>query len=271
MICNKCGTDVPDYCKFCIRCGNRLRPDEPVQPSAPAAPVQPASAQPTPPTPPPASANNPFGAKQISGRHYSLEDIARQQEESSNAIGLAPAPTKKSKKRRREAEPALPSREPDTAQNQPAAPTNANMNPLLQPIEEVVKAPRQQGKPIKHSKTIPQAPAASANPLLKPFAELTGKPAPSAPPTSAAPQHQTTPPAVSPTQSPTASTAQNPTTPPAQIPQETVCRYTIATPPVPCGLQMQTNLPLFSGDIRPQTESLRQEYTARTQPPVPPQ
>ena len=103
MICNKCGTDVPAYSKFCIRCGNRLVPADAV------APQQPSQSAPPPEKPKPASSGSPFGGKQISDRHYSLEDIARQQEESNNSIGLPSAPPDRNrKKRRRQPDAALP-------------------------------------------------------------------------------------------------------------------------------------------------------------------
>ena len=61
MICPSCGTTVPDHYKFCIKCGSRL---EAIAGKSP----------------------NP------AARHFSLEDIARQQnEKNASQIGLKPA------------------------------------------------------------------------------------------------------------------------------------------------------------------------------------
>ena len=240
MICNKCGTDVPAYSKFCIRCGNRLVPADAV------APQQPSQSAPPPEKPKPASSGSPFGGKQISDRHYSLEEIARQQEESNNSIGLPSAPPDRNrKKRRRQPDAALPpvgtsdsmelnagsSAGTSSAAQQPSDVSPAKqpmMNPLLQPLSELTKSAPKKGKPIRHEEKMPQ-PSGSANPLLQSLSELTAPPSASAAP---------------------AYTGQ-------------VYRYSITTPPIPSGLQRQTNISLFDGDIRTQVDNLRKEYFAR--------
>lgn len=298
MICNKCGTDVPEHSTFCIRCGNRLRGDTAgsTTPSN-ASGAAPAPSQPQ--QPKPSSSGSPFGTKTISDRHYTLEDIARQQAESNNEIGLASAPPRrsgKSKKRRHAPEAALPpigssddinmdelNTTPAAQPEQPAqTPASANAVPLLKPevpltnpllpsMEELKKAPPQQGKPVKHQTTIPQS-TESANPLLQSLSDLTAEPKPKPSSAAAAPA-----PASQPTATPV--TPVTPATPPSPqtAPQPTASvsaagsaytgqtyRYTIATPPVPSGLQRQTNIDLFGGtDVRPQVEALRRDYFAR--------
>lgn len=67
MKCQKCGTMLPDNFKFCIKCGNKLTTD-----------TQPGQAAP----------ETVQGKPHISERHFSLEDIAHQQEEK-NDIGFS--------------------------------------------------------------------------------------------------------------------------------------------------------------------------------------
>ena len=60
--------------------------------------------------------------------------------------------------------------------------------------------------------------------------------------------------------------AQPETTEQAAAPQKSssrTFRYSISAPPVPLGLQQQTNIRLFSGDIRAQVEAARREYIAK--------
>lgn len=289
MICNKCGTDVPAYSKFCIRCGNRLVPADAV------APQQPSQSAPPPEKPKPASSGSPFGGKQISDRHYSLEDIARQQEESNNSIGLPSAPPDRNrKKRRRQPDAALPpvgtsdsmelnagsSAGTSSAAQQPSDVYPAKqpmMNPLLQPLSELTKSAPQKGKPIRHEEKMPQ-PSGSANPLLQSLSELTKEPPKDKKPvvssTEAAARREAAQnrpvPAVSAAAAAPASSAPEPTATPAPpsasaAPAYTgqVYRYSITTPPVPSGLQQQTNISLFDGDIRTQVDNLRKEYFAR--------
>lgn len=65
MKCQKCGAMLPDNFKFCIKCGCKLETDvQPVQPQAAYNPMQ--------------------GKKPISDKHFSLEDIAKQQERNSD-------------------------------------------------------------------------------------------------------------------------------------------------------------------------------------------
>lgn len=71
MQCQKCGASLPDHYKFCIRCGNKIAVNE---------------AQPQPPYNPAA------GQQQATGKHFSLEDIARQQEEKKD-IGFSSTPS----------------------------------------------------------------------------------------------------------------------------------------------------------------------------------
>ena len=288
MICNKCGTDVPDHSNFCVRCGNRLRPETAV-PNMPA-PQQPQ--QSPQPAAKPQSSSTPFGGRQISDKHYSLEDIARQQAESNNEIGLASAPPdrgRKPKKRRRPPEAALPpigssddmdmnALKDSPSQPTPPAPSRNDVqsaNPLLQPLNEVRQAARQGTKPTRHMSKIPE----KVNPLLKPIDELVNPTKPrTAPPASS----QTTQPQNVPSVPLQTAQPQNvPSVPlqtaqPQNAPSESVqparpassytgqtYRYTITTPPVPYGLQQQTNIPLFSGDITAQVETLRREYFAK--------
>ena len=65
VICIKCGAEVPENYKFCTRCGNKLE----------------TSVQQTQQT---------QDNGQPAGKHFSLEDIARQQEEKHD-IGFGPA------------------------------------------------------------------------------------------------------------------------------------------------------------------------------------
>lgn len=282
MICNKCGTDVPAYSKFCIRCGNRLVPADAV------APQQPSQSAPPPEKPKPASSGSPFGGKQISDRHYSLEEIARQQEESNNSIGLPSAPPDRNrKKRRRQPDAALPpvgtsdsmelnagsSAGTSSAAQQPSDVSPAKqpmMNPLLQPLSELTKSAPQKGKPIRHEEKMPQ-PSGSANPLLQSLSELTKEPPKDKKPvvssTEAAARREAAQnrpvPAVSAAAAAPASSAPEPTATPAPAYTGQVYRYSITTPPVPSGLQQQTNISLFDGDIRTQVDNLRKEYFAR--------
>ncbi len=271
MICNKCGTDIPDHAKFCIRCGNRLQPDIPSGTAA----VPGSSVSPQAEPPKTTSSGSPFGTKTISDRHYSLEDIARQQAESNNEIGLASAPPRrsgKSKKRRHAPETALPpigasdsmelndlsdSRTAISAVSSATAADVPSDNPLLPSLSELQKAPPQQGKPVKHQSTIPQG-AVSVNPLLGSLSELTGestaKSTASVPSTAAVSAHtaNTSVPTITETPMPSAATT------------ERSYRYSITTPPVPTGLQRQVVIDLFGGgDIRSQVENLRKEYFAR--------
>ena len=111
MICSRCGAQMPDHCKFCVQCGNRMNAEPPSEkPQPDQQPVQQqVNQQPAQPPKQASSGSGPFDKKQISDRHYSLEEIARQQEEKSNEIGLAgPQPEKRRKKTRPEQEQSLP-------------------------------------------------------------------------------------------------------------------------------------------------------------------
>lgn len=91
MICRSCGTTVPDHYKFCIKCGSQL---ESFVGQAPA------------PAP----------------KHFSLEDIARQQSEKNESrIGLSAAPAPTPAPAPAPAPPAPPARQ--------ASPVNASPRP----------------------------------------------------------------------------------------------------------------------------------------------
>ncbi len=81
MKCIKCGAMLPDTVKFCIMCGNKMEPAG----QAPMQPQQQPISQPQPQRQGSTEANG----RSISEKHYSLEDIARQQEMNKNEIGLA--------------------------------------------------------------------------------------------------------------------------------------------------------------------------------------
>lgn len=70
MICQRCGTELPDNYKFCIKCGANIAQ------FMQGRPVPPANS-----APPPAP------------RHFTLDDIARQQQEKNEThLGLTPQP-----------------------------------------------------------------------------------------------------------------------------------------------------------------------------------
>ena len=117
MICSKCGAQIPDNSRFCIMCGNRIEQQYPPYQPADATRQQPYQpiGQPAQPAAQDTSVNI-FGVKSISDRHYSLEDIARQQEENKNEIGLASAPPPPKKKKKKKKTPPLVSSLPDNSE-----------------------------------------------------------------------------------------------------------------------------------------------------------
>ena len=275
MICNKCGTDNPDRSNFCIRCGNRLSP--PAQPQTPNTFIPPS---PPPPPPQQQQSESPFGGKKISDRHYTLEDIARQQAESNNEIGLASAPPeRRHKKRKRPRESFLPHSNSgntdeqdsnDLYTNTPSGRINLEkpriqdknaVNPLLPSMDELRSL--HDGKP--QSGTYSELPVepSTVSSLLSALqqntdgaadAEQTEKQ------TEKASQQENIP-----DSEPSAQQEPAPAPEPEQIHGRGLAsyRYTISTAPVPLKGQMQSTLPLFSGSLKAQAEALRQDYFNR--------
>ena len=215
MICSKCGAQIPDNSRFCIMCGNKIEQQYP--------PYQPLSS-PAQPQPAQDSSSNIFGVKSISDRHYSLEDIARQQEENKNEIGLAsapPAPKKKKKKKR-------PPVTAEGAAEKAAAPAaGTDDKPADSPARpwyyDLMKDPPDK-KPEREAKPEPEAEPA-------PEAAQSAPAQPAAPrrPASAGP----------------------------------VFKYPINSPPVPTGLQKQTNISIFGGNTGSAFAALEADFMQR--------
>jgi|GEM_PF-6525342 len=310
MICNRCQADIPEFCKFCIKCGNRIvretdaaaapQQSEQTQPAQQQQNTQQQSSSPfgekhisgrhfslediarqvaessneiglasapqSEQTQPAQQQQNtqqqsssPFGEKHISGRHFSLEDIARQVAESSNEIGLASAPPDRPRRKKRRPPqqssflPPIGSgddmdlSELNTSAAQPSQPAQQQNNPLLPSMEELQK---------KSQRSASERPAAVR--LTKHTDRSAGNASstavPSAPAVPAA--AHSAPPAA-----PAVSAA------PAEQPRKASAayQYTISAVPVPTGLQIQSALPLFSGDIRQQVSELKQSYDAKKQ------
>ena len=240
MICNKCGTDNPDRSNFCIRCGNRLSP--PAQPQTPNTFIPPS---PPPPPPQQQQSESPFGGKKISDRHYTLEDIARQQAESNNEIGLASAPPeRRHKKRKRPQESFLPHSNSGNTDEQDSNDLYTN-TPSSGTYSELPVEPSTVGSLLS---ALQQNTDGAAD------AEQTEKQ------TEKASQQENVPDSES-----SAHQEPAPAPEPEQIHGRGLAsyRYTISTAPVPLKGQMQSTLPLFSGSLKAQAETLRQYYFNR--------
>ncbi len=242
MNCNKCGAELPENSLFCFRCGNKLE-------QAPSKPEEKKS-------------SSPFGTKTISDRHYSLEDIARQQREKEAETGfdLSEAPRRKKKKRQDSEESQLPSIGSSDKMSidalgllsagQESAPAQQEQQenvpqsePQTQPVQPEYSQPAvQQTQPQYSQPAVQQTQPQYSQPAAQQQEPTQSEPVISA--SQAAP-----------------SEAQ-----PAQIrtpaPQKAAAtfRYTIASPPAPLGLQRQTKLDLFGGNISAQIEDLRRSY-----------
>ena len=120
---------------------------------------------------------------------------------------------------------------------------SGSANPLLQSLSELTKEPPKDKKPVVSSTEAAARREAEQNRPVPAVSAAAAAPASSAPEPTATPAP------------PSASAA------PAYTGQ--VYRYSITTPPVPSGLQQQTNISLFDGDIRTQVDNLRKEYFAR--------
>ena len=95
MQCQKCGASLPDHFKFCIKCGDKIAVNEaqpqPQYNQAMGQQPQPQYNQAMGQQPQP-QYNQAAGQQQSSGKHFSLEDIARQQEEKKD-IGFSSTPS----------------------------------------------------------------------------------------------------------------------------------------------------------------------------------
>ena len=231
MKCSKCGAQIPDNSRFCIMCGNKIEQQYlPYQPAdqVPQQPYQPMT-QPVQPAPAQAASSVIFGVKSISDRHYSLEDIARQQEENKNEIGLASAPPPKKKKKppvsAAEDQDKLPDRSAGKVSD--AKPSDTPARPwyydLMKDPPDKKPAgsspqPDQQSAPVQET-ALPQ----EAAPIQQPVPKAPPRPASAGP----------------------------------------VFRYTITAPPVPTGMQRQTNIRLFGGNPGSAFAAVEAEYMQR--------
>lgn len=252
MICNRCGAELPENSLFCFRCGNRLE-------QAPSQPQEQNSA-------------SPFGTKSISDRHYSLEDIARQQRESSNEIGLDLSYDRPRRRKKRHP-PSQGSQPPSlnsnsnesagilvglaaaqqassytlsapeqTAEHQPTPAVPAEVNAMVQnEFSSATQTENPQPEPISQS-------IQASAPVQIETPTQTGTPQPE--PVSHKEQSE------APDQMNTSERETAPVTSQAK----STLRYTITSPPVPLGLQRQTCLHLFGGNISSQVEELRRTY-----------
>ena len=261
MICSKCGAQIPDNSRFCIMCGNRIEQQYPPYQPADATRQQPYQpiGQPAQPAAQDTSVNI-FGVKSISDRHYSLEDIARQQEENKNEIGLASAPPPPKKKKKKKKTPPLASSLPDNSETAEGTSTT--------PAPSENKTPEAPERPWYHdlkkkapdiSQDMPAQEAIDA-PQDMPAQEATD--APQDMPAQAAPDITQDMPAQE------APDAQTETVIGQEASRRTepagpVFKYTITSPPVPTGLQRQTALRLFGGTTGADIRALESDFLKR--------
>ncbi len=285
MICNKCGAQISDESKFCIMCGSKIEkqqypPYQPMQQTV-QQPYQPITQPSAPSSPPQDTSANIFGVKSISDRHYSLEDIARQQEENKNEIGLASAPPdkpKKKKKKRTPPEAALPpigakdtmeakeehGREPsahvslkkETPSDKPVRPwyydLKKNSGTEEEPIKKEVSAPGI----TAGSRPEETAPAAETSVQTADITMITEE-------TSVQKDTAAIPPSEKAGERSAAEAKAENNVPKREPSAGPVFRFTITSPPVPTGLQRQTRLHLFGGNISSALETLQYEYDQR--------
>ena len=285
MICSKCGAQIPDNSRFCIMCGNRIEQQYPPYQPADATRQQPYQpiGQPAQPAAQDTSVNI-FGVKSISDRHYSLEDIARQQEENKNEIGLASAPPPPKKKKKKKKTPPLVSSLPDNSETAegtsttpapsenktPEAPERPWYHDLKKkahdisqdmPAQEAIDAP--QDMPAQEATDATQdKPAQEATDATQDMPAQEATDAPQDMPAQAAPDITQDMPAQE------APDAQTETVIGQEASRRTepagpVFKYTITSPPVPTGLQRQTALRLFGGTTGADIRALESDFLKR--------
>lgn len=254
MFCQHCGAEIPDNGNFCFICGARVqRPAGNAPKPQPQPQPQP---QPMSQPQPQQASSSAFGTKTISDRHYSLEDIARQQQENKNEIGLASAPPRPQKRKKSAAgnsgrqETSLP-------------PIGASDSMQLDNLEQMLSAASAGAAASQPETALPMG--APTDAMTESTLESTLQPSPEA----VIAEEQTVPqamhaapevPVVAP--APTADQQASPQRKPDRTP---VFRYTITVPPVPLGMQRQTRISLFGGNIGPQIEELRRSYQQKKQ------